>query len=81
MNTVTGKIVAVQRTRNSKEGNPSFDISVDTGHATVRLVTSADASLAHSISNSEYRTQSHIFHLDKHGKVTRAQAIPAEGGE
>jgi hypothetical protein len=67
--TVTGTIVILRRTSNTKNGNPNYTITLDNGQS-YRLVS--DSSLAGRINNSDFQDFLHTFTLNGHGRITTA---------
>jgi len=64
---VTGRVTATKRIGQSRNGNPSFSVTLNDG---VTYRTASDAALSYAIENSEYQKSPHTFGLDRDGKLT-----------
>lgn len=69
-NTVTGKVVRVERHGHTIYGNPMVSILLDTDEWGVSHRISDNASLAYAIENAEFRDEPHTFVLTRAGRIS-----------
>ncbi len=71
--TITGKVLATSRMRNSSYGNPRYQVVIQAPDGTVYLTsTSPNASFAYAIENREYQDQDHTYTTNPWGNITHA---------
>lgn len=73
MTTVTGIVTATKRLRNSREGNPRYEVKLLTSDKNPNYQTyqiAADTTLGFEVDGKEYANHPHIFGLNGHGQIT-----------
>ncbi len=77
--TITATIEKTTRLRNTRNGNPRWEVEVLTstpgypGRTTFLLA--ADCSLGGRIENSEFRDVPHVYELDRYGNIARLVGV------
>ena len=70
VSSITGVVTSTKRIGQSRNGNPSFDVTLYDGVSTATYRTASDAALSYAIENSEYQGAPHTFSLDGDGRLT-----------
>jgi hypothetical protein len=76
MDTITGRIRRAVYLKNSVNGNPNFQVAIETDDGDIELLrTSSDSSCVFDIRNLEGSGERAVFTLTKAGRISTAKRV------